>query len=99
MTLYEMLSPTALSVTDAGPLKAAPTSNMSSVAKDPSAIEPGGVRKGGFELGLLKMGNRRGFFNALVSKNSRNFVYVLYRVCRDIRSILKSGTLAHLGTW
>ena len=39
----------------------------------PSTIEPGGLEGEGFESGLLKMGiDGWGFFNLLVSKNSRN---------------------------
>jgi len=36
-------------------------------------IEPGGLEWGGIESGLLKMGiEGGGFFNVLVSKNSRD---------------------------
>ena len=38
----------------------------------PPIIEPGGLEGEGFESGLLDVGVEGGFFNVLVSKNSRN---------------------------
>ena len=45
-----------------------------SVTKKPFCNRIRGVRRGGVESGLLKMGiEEERFFNVLVSKNSRNF--------------------------